>query len=286
MKTLDEKAISRVKSMINLLSDEDESIYTTVRENLVETGEGVLQLLEDSLESEDLVLRERAKEVFDTIAGASFKEMWRSFVIKHRGEPDLEEGALLLSRIASPRTETRIYSELLNFYANEFQSRLDPTAAPEEIATTVARFFGTDKGFKGGDVDYFDPSNHFLHKVLESKRGVPIMLSLVYILVLRRLNLPVRGVGLPGHFIIRYDLGGEILLADPYGSGRLLTEKDCEDLLSKMGYHFKIEYLEPVTNKQILERILRNLLLVFERKGDAPKTNTIIQSIDILNLNL
>lgn len=286
MKTLDEKAVIRVKSMINLLNDEDDSIYNTIRQHLMETGESALPLLEGYLETEDPLLRERVKEVFENIAAASFKEQWRSFRGKYKDDVELEEGAFLIAKFGYPRCDMRIYSDLLSFYATEFQSRLDPTASPEEIAADIAHFFSVQKGFRGSEADYYDADNHFIHKVMETKRGVPITLSVIYMLVLRRLNFPVFGIGLPGHFIIRYDFGSTSILADPFNAGKILTQQDCQDTLNHMGYSFKKQYLEPVTNRQILERMLRNLLLVYERASDSNKIHSLIQCIDILNLNV
>jgi len=283
-KILDEKTVSRVKSLINLLSDEDDSIYNTVRQHLMETGPEALPLLEDYLETEDSVLRERVKEVFESISGISFKELWRTYLAKSKNDPDLEEGALTIAKFAYPQSDMRIYSDLLNFYATEFHSRLDPTVAPHEIAAAIGHFFSVEKGFIGNERDYYDPANHFIHKVLETKKGVPITLSVIYMLVLCRLNFPVKGIGLPGHFIIRYDFGVKSIFADPFNAGRILTEKECEGRVNQMGYSFKTEYLEPVTNKQILERMLRNLLLVYERQSESNKVQSIIECIDILNL--
>jgi len=286
MKTLDEKAITRVKSLINLLNDEDDSIYDTVRQHLIEAGEGALPLLEGYLESDDSILRERVRDVFESIAGASFKEQWRSFRSKYKDDVDLEEGALLIAKFGYPRDDMRIYSDLLNLYATEFQSRLDSTAAPEEIATDIAHFFTVEKGYCGNGADYYDADNHFIQKVMETKKGVPITLSVIYMLVLRRLNFPVFGIGMPGHFIVRYDFGSKSIFADPFNAGKLLTQQDCQNVLSKTGYPFKKQYLEPVTNRQILERMLRNLLLVYERESESNKIHTLIQCIDILNLNV
>jgi len=284
MKILDENGVTRVKSLINLLNDEDDSIYSTVRQHLIDTGTAALPFLEESLDSGDSLLKQRAREVFETISGTSFKEQWRTFLQKSKNDVDLEEGALLIAKLAYPRSDMRMYSELLNSHAKEFQSRLDPTVSPDEIAMGIGHFFSVERGFNGSEADYYNPDNHFIHKVLETKKGVPITLSVIYMLILRRLNFPAYGIGLPGHFIVRYDFGTKSLLADPFNGGRILTEQECQARVSQMGYSYKAEYLDPVTNKQILERMLRNLHLVYERGGDSNKVQSIIQCIDILNL--
>jgi regulator of sirC expression with transglutaminase-like and TPR domain len=105
----------------------------------------------------------------------------------------LEEGAFLIAKQAYPNVDMHIYSDLLNFFAAEFQSRLDPSDSPEEIAAKIGNYFSHEKGFSGNEADYYNTDNHYINKVIETKRGVPIALSVIYMLVLRRLNFPVQG---------------------------------------------------------------------------------------------
>jgi regulator of sirC expression with transglutaminase-like and TPR domain len=192
----------------------------------------------------------------------------------------------LIAKQAYPNVDMHIYSDLLNFFAAEFQSRLDSSDSPEEIGAKIGNYFTHEKGFSGSEADYYNTDNHYINKVIETKRGVPIALSVIYILVLRRLNFPVQGIGMPGHFIVRYEFGTKFLFADPFHGGNILSLDDCKDSLAKLGYPFKDEYLEPVTNRQILERMLRNLVLVFEKQNQSIKMQALLQCIDILNRNV
>jgi regulator of sirC expression with transglutaminase-like and TPR domain len=198
----------------------------------------------------------------------------------------LEEGAFLIAKQAYPNVDMHIYSDLLNFFAAEFQSRLDSSDSPEEIAAKIGNYFTHEKEFSGSEADYYNTDNHYINKVIETKRGVPITLSVIYMLVLRRLNFPVQGIGMPGHFIVRYEFGTKFLFADPFHGGNILSLDDCKSSLVKLGYPFKDEYLEPVTNRQILERMLRNLVLVFEKQNQSIKMQALLQCIDILNRNV
>jgi regulator of sirC expression with transglutaminase-like and TPR domain len=286
MKHFSESDITRVKSLINLLDDEDNSIYTIAREHLISMGEIALPFLEIHLRINDPLLQERVKEAYEVITAAVLKEQIRSFRGKHKDDLNLEEGVLLIAKYGYPQVDMRTFSDLLNFFASELQTRLDFTDAPDEMATKIGKYFSEDKGFSGHEIDYYDSDNHYINKVIETKRGVPISLSVVYLLVLRRLNLPVQGIGMPGHFIVRYDFGPKSILADPSHAGRILSTEECKNFLVKMGYVFSSEYLDPVSNKHILERMLRNLVLVFEKHELASKVQTLLQCIDILNMNL
>ena len=286
MKNLDKNAIIRVKSLIYLLDDEDDSIYSVAKQQLLSAGESALPVLEDYLQIEDTLIQRRIREVYEAISLSTFKEQLRLFCQKNKNDLDLEEGSFLIAKHAYPNVDMRIYFDLLNFFASEFQSRLDPSDAPGEIAIKIGNYFSIEKGFSGSEADYYNTDNHYINKVIETKKGVPIVLSVIYMLVLRKLNLRVQGIGMPGHFIVRYDFAESSLFADPFHGGKIISLDDCKKSLIKLGYSFKEEYLEPVTNRQILERMLRNLILVFEKQNQPERMQSMLQCIDILNRNV
>jgi len=286
IKRFNENDITRVKSLINLLDDEDNSIYIIARDHLILMGEMALPYLESHLQANDPILQERVTEAYEVITSAILKDQIRLYRGKYKDEMNLEEGVLLIAKFGYPQIDMRTFSDLLNFFASELQGRLDFADPPEEIAIKIGKYFSEEKGFSGSEVDYYDGDYHYINKVIETKKGVPISLSVIYLLVLKRLNLPVKGIGMPGHFIIRYELGTKHILADPFHAGKILSLNDCKNYLTQMGYTFSGEYLEPVSNKQMLERMIRNLILVFEKQNKPSKVQTFLQCIDILNMNL
>jgi len=286
MKRLEKIDLTRVKSLIYLLDDEDESIYFSAKDHLLQSGEQVLPVLESYLQTDDSLMQKRLREIFDEISLNAFKEQLRRFCAKHKDDLDLEEGAFLIAKHAFPSVDMRVYADLLNFFAAELQPRLDPSEQPEELAVKIGAYFSHEKGFSGNESDYYNTENHYINKVIETKRGVPITLSVIYMLVLRRLNFPVEGIGMPGHFIVRYNFGNKSLLADPFNGGKILSIDDCKKSLGKLGYTFQKEYLEPVSSRQILERMLRNLVLVFDKENQTAKMQSLLQCIDILHRNV
>jgi regulator of sirC expression with transglutaminase-like and TPR domain len=284
-KHFNEMDITRVKSLICLLDDEDDSIYLIARDHLISIGELALPLLESHLHADEAVLQERVKEAYDVITSALLKEQIRAYREKYKEEMNLEEGVFLIAKYGFPQIDMRTFSDLLNFFASELQERLDFADPPEEIVSKVGKYFSEEKGFSGSEIDYYDGDYHYLNKVIETKKGVPISLSVIYLLVLKRLNLPVKGIGMPGHFIIRYEFGAKHVLADPFHAGKILSLEDCKSYLNRMGFTFSSQYLDPVSDKQILERMIRNLILVFEKQNLPAKVQTFLQCIDILNLN-
>ncbi len=90
---------------------------------------------------------------------------------------------------------------------------------------------------------------------------------------------------MPAHFIVRYTLGNINIYVDPFNEGRILNREDCIEFLRTAGYDFREEYLEPVLSGQILERMLRNLIVVYDKLKEKKQVEHLLQYIDILNSN-
>ena len=137
---------------------------------------------------------------------------------------------------------------------------------PRQAVRTINEYLFQTLKFRGNTQTYYDPDNSLLHRVLDRRVGIPISLSVLYILVSRRLNLPVVGVGMPGHFIVK--LQTQPVFIDCFNQGALLTQKDCEKLLQPYGVEFDRRHLDPCFSDQILARMLRNLIAIFENRRE------------------
>ena len=109
--------------------------------------------------------------------------------------------------------------------------------------------------FAGNEVAYYDPQNSYLNRVIDRRIGNPIALSLLYIFLGRRLWLPVSGIGLPGHFICRYQTVAEEFYLDPFNRGKTMSGADCLQYLAHLSECLREEALTPATPRRILTRI-------------------------------
>jgi regulator of sirC expression with transglutaminase-like and TPR domain len=133
---------------------------------------------------------------------------------------------------------------------------------PEEVAALLAAVLGGRERFHGRQVDYRRLESSLLPEVLRRRRGLPIMLSLVWSAVAARAGLTVHGIALPGHFIVAVAgprPGEEYVLADPYHGGRLLSAQDAERLTAAAGHRFTPELLTPAQPLDIVLRVLGNI---------------------------
>jgi len=154
----------------------------------------------------------------------------------------------------------------LNQYADTIRARVQGSQ-PQAMLAHLHEFLFEEEGFAGNVDDYYNPANSYLPAVLDTKRGLPITLSLVYKCVADRLGLRTWGIGLPGHFLIAVQMDdADPMLIDPFAGGRLLTVDEAhqrmKDLLGEEA-EWSDELLQPASNRHWLTRMLQNLLHVF-----------------------
>lgn len=192
---------------------------------------------------------------------------------------DLARSALMIA--ASEYPDLNIERELftLQRLAGDVSSKLMEEDEPLFAMNTLSEHLFDDLGFKGNNEDYYDPRNSYLNEVVSRKLGIPITLSLVYIEVGRRLRIPLVGVGMPGHFLVRHREIDD-LFVDPFNGGILLSAKECEKRLrDSVGGPLEWDpgFLAPVSNREFLSRILRNLKAVYLQRQDQVRALTMIE---------
>lgn len=164
--------------------------------------------------------------------------------------------------IAYPDLDVADYLDRILELAEDAQEDIPQGAQARVRGEALAEYLFQQLGYKGDTETYSDPRNSYLNEVIERNLGIPITLSVLYIAVAEELNIPARGVGLPGHFIVRVeDQDGPIYL-DPFNGGVRLSVTDCAELVQKTtGFQdaFKPEWLEPASPLDILSRMLSNL---------------------------
>ncbi|MFQ5483354.1 MAG: transglutaminase family protein, partial [Nitrospinaceae bacterium] len=160
--------------------------------------------------------------------------------------------------------------------------RLNPDHGPSATVGKLSQFLFHDQGFRGNQESYFDPENSFLDSVLESKQGIPITLSILCLLLGRRLGLPLVGVGLPCHFIVKFEDPENPVYFDPFNEGRILTRKGCSDLVRSFGLNFETRFLVPATPRETLIRMLHNLTMIYNRTHEDAKARQLTEYSQIL----
>lgn len=197
---------------------------------------------------------------------------------------DLAVGALLVARIEHP-----------GFPPGEGLARLDRLADASQAAAVadpldalhrLREYLFEEEGFAGNSRDYYDPRNSCLNDVLERRIGIPITLSVVFMEVGRRVGLSIKGVGLPGHFVVRADVGPEPVMLDPFDGGAVVTPERAADLVARaVGRRVPLarEQFAAVDKRQILTRMLLNLRGIYCRRGEWDKALGVFDRLLVLD---
>src|SRR5260370_6681660 len=141
---------------------------------------------------------------------------------------DLARAALAIARTEYPQLDPDSYLARLQGLAQRVRARLTRIPAPPETIASLNTVLFEEEHFRGNVADYYDPRNSFLNEVLDRKMGIPITLALVYEEVARRIGLPLLGVGMPGHFLLKhYDVDGRQVILDPFLGRETAPTKAC-----------------------------------------------------------
>ena len=277
------KALGQISFLIKLLTDRDEFVRNRVQEQLIDLGEDALPFLEIAVRGGDDDLRIQANAVIQSILPQKLAEKFRQLAQKGLGQDiDLETGMMLIMEFGYPNSDPEEFRQKLDELAQNFADILNPEAEPPEIVAAFTHFLFQQKGFKGNKDDYQNPDNSFLNKVLDNQIGLPITLSAICVLLAKRLNLPIVGVGMPGHYIVKYSLPIEPIYFDPFHQGRLLTKKECIQIVEQFGHSFEEHFLSQATQRETLIRMLNNLIQVYKKSNETKKAETLTKYIKIL----
>ncbi len=186
-------------------------------------------------------------------------------------ELDLARTAKLIDLGAYTDHDVGEERRALDSLASGASRRRGQKREPLALANVLSEYLFDEVGFRGNLKDYYDPRNCFLNEVLRRRLGIPITLSLVYIEVGKRLGILFEGVGMPGHFLGRFNSGMEDLFSEPCLRGILLSAEECARRMQEVAGRavpWDHSYLAPVSNRELIARILRNLIAIYVRRND------------------
>ena len=263
---------SQRTALISLLGDEDVGVFETVHAKIVSFGPEVVNWLRPHTLSNDPLLRRRAQQIIRSFERKASDESFMNFCASRGEDLPLEEGVWSLARTQYPEINVAAYDALFDAYAAALRTRINFTGNAEEILDTLNRYLFNELHFSPNEANYYDPDNSYLNRVLDKRTGNPISLCTVYLLLGRRLKLPITGIGLPGHFVCRYQTSTAEIYVDAFNRGKLLTKADCIKYLLHTHHGLEEGYLAPVTPRRMLLRMCANLHQIYLHNELADET--------------
>ncbi len=178
-------------------------------------------------------------------------------------EIDLAKAALYIAQIEYPDLDIDSYLVALDLMGSEVKRRLPADRYPLKVIHAINEYLYGELKFHGNESNYYDPHNSFLSDVIDRRTGIPITLAVIYLEIAKQIDFPMVGIGMPGHFLIRPNFEDAGIFVDAFDRGEILFVEDCRQKLMHI-YQQDIpfvppEILQPVSNRQILLRILNNL---------------------------
>ncbi len=250
-------------ALISLLADEDPAVYQTIRSTILSYGLEAIAWLRPYTLDRDPVLRRRAQEIVYHLSRQDSDHRMLTFCLNQGEELDVEQGAWLLAQTQYPDINVAAYQALLDSFASELRERLAGQAGTDKILGIMSQYLFSELDFSGNEQNYYDPDNSYLNRVVDRRLGNPISLCLTYLVIARRLSLPVVGIGMPGHFLCRYQSSTGEAYVDAFNRGRLLTKAECIKYLMQSGHGYLEGYLAPVSSRRMLLRMCANLHQIY-----------------------
>jgi len=287
---------TEIQALITLIDDPDEGVYNQVRDRIVSLGDHVVPVLERAWEYDDLgdLFRNRIEDILQTIHLAAVTDRLKAW--KETGGDDLLEGALIISRYRYPdMDEQKVKARLASIRQDIWLELNDNLTAFEKVRVFNHIFFQIH-GFKGNKRNYHAPQNSYINEVLDSRKGNPLSLAIIYQVLAEDLGLPMRGVNLPNHFVLAYldedSIGGAdtgqqgeeniLFYVNAFSQGDILGRNEINEFLEKLKIEPRASFYSPCTNMDIIRRQLNNLANSYEKLGDSERSKELEKLRDLL----
>lgn len=253
-----------IQALIRLMGDTDPYTSQLAKDRLLQADvHDVLPHIGKAVTDSDPIIRGRSRIFLEELRLHDLSTQWRALASAQDRAFDLEAAAFLIARYRHPETDMAPYVAWLDDKAAQVAQDLPPVEDMYRTIGVLNKHLFVRGGLRGDAARYYDPDNSCIHRVIDRRRGIPITLSVIYMLVARRLGLPIKGVGMPGHFIVKYEGDGEETWIDPFHQGRLLSRTDCIRHMRRSGYPYRKQLLQPVKDRAIVRRMLGNLQRIY-----------------------
>jgi len=260
-------ARARHALLVGLLGDESPAVLGPVRASLLSAGRAALPALRRAVRSSEARTRGRARTILAQLERQRVLRRLAGYAL--RPDIDLERGLFLISRLDRPELDRRRYVRALDAMGSAVRARLAAAADGPSAPLALAQYLGDELGFVGCASDFNHPDNVFLHRALEKKRGMPLTLVAIYLLVARRAGLKAAPIALPGRVLLRLYAGPRSLILDPYLGGKARTRQDCVNYLAKHGLVPRPQWFADAPDAALFHRHLLNLMGSHQARGHA-----------------
>jgi regulator of sirC expression with transglutaminase-like and TPR domain len=276
----------RLKALISLLDDSDEEVVAHVTEQLLSYGNEIIPRLEHVWEDlRDLQLQERIENIIHKIQFQQTHDALHAWLESSRH--DLLQAMLIIARYQYPDLqENRVRNHIESIRIDAWMEMNYYLTALEKVRILNHIFFRIH-GFSGNTDHYNDPQNSFINKVLETRKGNPISLCVLYMIIAQRLNVPIYGINLPQHFILAYLDDSEaaeslpmeqrepLFYINPFNKGMVFGKKEIDQFLQLIKKEPEDRFYKACSVFEIVTRVCNNLIGSYQEEKKLDKVKEI-----------
>lgn len=276
-----------INALISLLDDPDEEIFSHIREQLLSYGSPVIPFLEREWEkSFESTIQTRIENIIHHIQFNDTFTKLKNWV--SNGGNDLLTGILLIARYQYPDLDEETIKKQIERIKHDAWLELNQNLTALEKVRVLNHIIFEVHGFSGNTSNFHAPQNSYINNVLESKRGNPLSLSILYTIIAQSLGIPIYGVNLPEHFILAYatektDLPVPMSSKDdkvmfyinPFSKGTVFGKNEVDSFLRQLKVKAAPSFYEPCSNIDMIRRVINNLSFAYEKLGYPDKVKDI-----------
>ena len=288
---MDQKELN---ALISLLDDPDEEVYNHIQERLLSLGYEVIPMLEDAWEQAfDTLIQNRIENIIQKIQFEKIAHQLKDWA-KYDTD-DLLAGVLLVARYQYPDLDEQKVRKHIEQIKQDVWLELNNNLTALEKVRVINHIIFDVHNFSGNTTNYHAPQNSYINNVLESKKGNPLSLSIVYAIVAQGLDIPIFGVNLPEHFVLAYKDEHNLLPAfvneptnnvlfyiNPFSKGSVFSRKEIDAFLKQLKVSPNDSHYEPCSNFVIVKRLIANLMNSYEKLGYPHKVEELRQLLNTL----
>ena len=265
-----------LKALISLLDDEDHEVSNHVEQKIISIGTSIIPDLEKEWESNfNPEIQRKIEDLIHTLQFDLLQERLEEW--KNEGFEDLLKGMWLLATFQYPDLE---YSEMVQEFEQIYYdvwTEFKPDLTPYDQIRILNSVIFDKLKFRANTKNFHSPANSMINIVMQSKKGNPITLCVIYMMIAQKLELPVYGVNLPNLFILTYkdeDTDNQFYI-NVFNKGLVFSTEDIDNYISHLGITSQEIFYQPCTHLDIVMRAMRNLIVSFEKLGEYSRSDEV-----------
>lgn len=263
-----------LKALVSLLDDSDEQIISHVEKKILSIGKEMIPFLEREWESNlNPVVQTKIEELIHTLQYELVRDRLKNWY--NGKEQDLLTGMWILSTYQYPDLELEKLKQELEQIYYETWLEFRPDLYPFDQVKVINSVLFNKLKFGANTKNFHSPGNSLINVALETHKGNPITLCVIYMLVAQKLKLPVYGVNLPNLFILSYKDDNHQFYINAFNRGLIFSKQDIENYIHELHLVPQPSFFEPCNNLEIIRRALRNLVMSFEKMGEHAKADEV-----------